>query len=57
MDENICSNCRAWRYNRFTEEQYGMGVGICGADGSQPFCSHRCILCIPINDWKDGDKA
>jgi wyosine [tRNA(Phe)-imidazoG37] synthetase (radical SAM superfamily) len=45
MLEEICSNCRRWRYNRWTEEKYGMGVGVCGLDNSPQFCSHRCPFC------------
>lgn len=54
MSENVCSNCKSWRYDRFTEENYGMGVGVCGADNSPQFCSHPCVFCRPIvEDEKD----
>ena len=45
MAEMICENCRGWIYDRYTEENYGMGVGICQYDGSERFCSHPCPLC------------
>lgn len=47
MTELICGNCQAWVYDRYTEEKYGMGVGICSHDGSPQFCSHPCFLCDP----------
>ena len=55
MAELICSNCRAWRYDRYTEEKYGMGVGICNADGTDQFCEHKCAMCVPIEGWEDYD--
>lgn len=53
MIEKICSNCTAWNYNRFTEEKYGMGVGVCSHDGSIQFCSHPCALCDASQDKPD----
>lgn len=50
MDKLICSNCKFWHYDRFTEEYLGMGVGRCSADGSARFCEHQCALCIPIEE-------
>lgn len=46
-----CSECRAWRYDSFTERNYGMGVGVCAHYGQQRFCDHQCPFCFP----KDGD--
>ena len=45
-----CSNCEKWNYTTFTEKTYGMGVGICLADGSQTFCDHECPFCIEIEE-------
>lgn len=41
-----CNQCNYWAYNRFTEETYGMGVGVCRVDGSQRFCEHKCPFCV-----------
>ena len=38
MNDKCCSNCCHWTYDRWTELKYGMGVGICGADGEPTFC-------------------
>lgn len=38
MVENRCSTCQWWKYDRWTEEKYGMGVGVCKADGLPTFC-------------------
>ena len=49
-----CHNCALWRYDRFTEEYYGMGVGICEADGTQRFCEHECPFAIESEDEDNG---
>jgi len=51
--DNICSNCSCWVYNKYTEENYGMGVGRCSADGSMQWCEHRCPFMIPKEDEND----
>lgn len=43
---NTCKNCVLWHYSRYTEEKYGMGVGVCGADGRQTFCEHKCPFVV-----------
>lgn len=45
-----CSQCQLWNYTSFTEKEYGMGVGVCLADGSQTFCDHPCPLCVPEDE-------
>lgn len=43
MEDKCCSTCRYWHYDRWTEEKYGMGVGVCRADNSPAFCDkHDC---------------
>lgn len=37
-DKSFCSTCSRWEYNRWTEEKYGMGVGVCELDGQPAFC-------------------
>lgn len=49
-----CCSCVLWEYNKFTEEVYGMGVGVCGADGSQRFCEHKCPFCVEERGADDG---
>lgn len=45
MEEKCCSTCGHWQYDRWTEEKYGMGVGICGIDISPTFCDRTdCIF-------------
>ena len=39
---DTCSNCSMWMYNRWTEEEYGMGVGLCELDGMPVFTDHKC---------------
>jgi hypothetical protein len=38
LKDNTCSTCDLWYYDRWTEEKYGMGVGVCGADDTPVFC-------------------
>ena len=38
MERKCCSACIHWHYDRWTEEKYGMGVGVCQADNSPAFC-------------------
>ena len=38
LKDNTCSTCDLWYYDRWTEEKYGMGVGVCGADDTPAFC-------------------
>ena len=52
--DRVCSNCVCWHYSRHTEEKYGMGVGICTADGSMQWCEHKCPFAI-LKDEVDGD--
>lgn len=47
MNENrkTCSTCTHWNYNKYIEEKYGMGVGICTLDGRDVFCDRsNCIM-------------
>lgn len=48
-----CDNCELWKYDRYTEEFYGMGVGRCGADGAPQFRSHRCPFCVPREEEEE----
>ena len=48
-----CSCCRYWFYNRYTEEIYGMGVGVCRVDGKQRFCDHKCPFCVEETEAED----
>ena len=41
---NTCSNCLYWRYDRWTEEKYGMGCGVCTVDNVVTFCDRRDCL-------------
>ena len=44
-EEKCCSTCTHWDYDRWIEDKYGMGVGICRADNQPTFCGHRnCIF-------------
>lgn len=45
MDAKCCSTCESWQYNRWTEDKYGMGVGICAEDGSPKFCDRIGCIC------------
>ena len=40
-----CSSCNYWEYTRLTEENYGIGVGLCRVDGSRTVCDHKCPFC------------
>ena len=42
-----CSNCSMWMYNYWTEDKFGMGVGICELDGSPSFSDHKCQFHLP----------
>ena len=51
----VCSGCRYWEYTKFTEERYGMGVGICRIDHSQTFCDHVCPFCVTQEQLNETD--
>lgn len=40
-DEKCCSSCGHFRYDRWTEQKYGMGCGVCELDGTEKFCDHH----------------
>lgn len=44
MAEKCCCNCKHWRYDRWLEEKYGMGVGVCELDNTERFCDHHNCL-------------
>ena len=52
MDEKCCSNCKRWHYDRWTEEKYGMGVGVCRGDGQPTFCDRK--ECIAYEEKEDA---
>ena len=41
MPDKRCSQCSRWRYNKGTEEKYGMGVGFCTFEGEAKFCDGK----------------
>lgn len=40
MAGKCCFTCDNWRYDHWTEDRYGMGVGLCKLDGQARFCDH-----------------
>ena len=40
-EEKCCSSCVHWHYDRWTEEKYGMGVGICTVNNQPTFCDRN----------------
>lgn len=53
MTDECCSTCCYWQYDRWTEEKYGMGVGICGLDAQPAFCDKSdCLFHIENKERK-----